>query len=223
VRTRQQTGMARGALEMRTVLGQLIFLTGLLGYVASQGSVGIRPMVLDGHHPGVYLTYETSGPRKPRFTTESDTGIWLRLHNNMSSSIYVYGNTDSKNTNQNANGVSVLLNGVEMTACYDVESVPRLIAKNDHGTIELASPDRVKPIDDSPRESCYWALFNNSRNSGLMAVAPGNSVVFSVPQNFVTEGRRVATEFSYEWEGDERGFVREDQPHHLVYFGDSAQ
>jgi hypothetical protein len=203
---------------MRIPVAQFLILIAALGYVTTQESIAPRPMVLDSHQSGVYLTYERQAARKPKYKTESDHGIWLRLHNNMRTTIYVYGNTDARNTTENTNQVSKLMNGAEIEACYDVESIPQLIEKNDNGNIELASPYRVNPIEDSPRESCYWGLFNNSRDAVLMAVAPGNSVTFSVPENFVTNGRRAATEFSCEWDADEHGYVREDQPHHRVYF-----
>ncbi len=37
---------------------------------------------IDKRLPSVYLSFEKFGPRKPRYPSESEQGVWLRLNNN---------------------------------------------------------------------------------------------------------------------------------------------
>ena len=39
-------------------------------------------ILIENNRPTVYITFEREGKREPIYTSESNQGIWLRLHNN---------------------------------------------------------------------------------------------------------------------------------------------
>jgi hypothetical protein len=172
--------------------------------------------------PGVYLSYVRTGPRAPLSAEESSTGVWLRLTNNFRVPILLYANSDLESaTGWQLTGTdryaSFFKNGAEVRACYDVEGIPQLISRVTDKAIEMEIPFREAVPEPSPRTSCLW--FGRPHGEGrLISLAPGNTVVFSVPENFVTAGRRISTKFAFEWELDKNGYRQSDEPAHFIYF-----
>jgi hypothetical protein len=56
-----------------------LLVLGTFGYPESKSKASA---VLDPKMPGVYISFEKTGPREPSFPEQSHNGIWLRLHNN---------------------------------------------------------------------------------------------------------------------------------------------
>jgi hypothetical protein len=172
--------------------------------------------------PGVYLSYVRTDPRAPLSADESPTGVWLRLTNNLRVPILLFANSDLESvtgwqqTGADRN-VSFFKNGSEVRACYDVEGVPQLISRVTDKAIEMEIPFREAVPEPSARASCLW--YGRPHGEGrLISLAPGNTVIFSVPENFVTAGRRISTKYAFEWELDENGYRQSDEPAHFVYF-----
>jgi hypothetical protein len=63
----------------------IIFLAAAVSFVSAQTGKPNKPsseIRLSRDKPSVYISYERSGKREPLHVSESDEGIWLRLHNN---------------------------------------------------------------------------------------------------------------------------------------------
>lgn len=174
-------------------------------------------MHIESSRPSVYLSFERIGPRKPRFRTEQGEGIWLRLHNNTATHIFLYANAPRGSTTQENEGGPILLkDSMEVEACYDVDGVPDQKASSTGKEVKLEVPFRVAAPAQSPFTSCNWRIVPTRRLRKL-ALEPGKSVLLSVPRNFLKRGLRISTEFSYAWEARD-GYVEELEPTHLVYF-----
>lgn len=175
----------------------------LLGSVMASDSQTISgatrgSFYLDADKPGVYIQLLRSGPRPPRFSTEGPTGMWLRLRNNLKVPILLYAGAAANDATPwqrvKDQQVSYFKEGAEVSACYDVEGVPLLTTREKPGSIEVNVPVRAHSPEQAPITSCLW--FPTDTN--LISLAPGGSVVFSVPENFVTAGQRISTRFQYE-------------------------
>ena len=67
----------------KTISILLVFLIGVwLGPLNQTIAQSSQRVLIDESMPGVFVTFERSGIRKPVFQGESEKGIWLRLHNN---------------------------------------------------------------------------------------------------------------------------------------------
>lgn len=187
------------------------------GAAAPQSANQVR---LDKSQPSIYLTFEHEGPRPREFHSESETGIWLRLHNNTLSAIALSANNKSTNSYQGklASGIEVafIRPGTEVDACYDVEGTPTLVSRKKGNTIEAEIPFKAAPPDEDPYRSCRWGIAH-PKNHQRLWLASGESVVLSVPKNFLAHGLNISTQFNYEWETD-TGYVGANEPVHYLYF-----
>lgn len=113
--------------------------------------------------------------------------------------------------------------GAEMKACYDVDGSPTIInkeTKDDTGhtvSVSTGIPYRKRPPEQSPWTSCYWDGFSDINPQGIR-LGPGDSILFSVPRNFLSKGLRISTRYNYDSEADENGYVRYNEPEHRVFF-----
>src|SRR4051794_36828663 len=72
-------------MGMTRILIAALILSSLSGAASAQcrGAARITHDVrISKKHPTVYITFERVGKREPRRLNESDSGVWLRLHNN---------------------------------------------------------------------------------------------------------------------------------------------
>lgn len=194
--------------------------------VLTQSRLGSQLPRKEHSRPSVYLSFERAGPREPRSGVEARSGFWLRLHNNTARPIFVYADLDQGATVERELSPTHRLlfakDGAEVRACYDVDAAPTRISrvlpiKSSLPKAETEVPSRTDAPVSDPRTSCEWGVARN-RSARIPWLAAGESVVFSVPANFLSEGLRVSTMYSYDWEADEFGYIRNDEPIHLVYF-----
>src|SRR5438270_806464 len=71
--------------EMIRMMWAALFLCGLALTVFPQQqrqSASNGDVRLSKDKPTLYITFERAGERKPLFASESNRGVWLRLHNN---------------------------------------------------------------------------------------------------------------------------------------------
>lgn len=78
----------------------IISFIATVSFVSAQTRKPNRPsseVRLSRDKPSVYISYERSGKREPLHASESDEGIWLRLHNNTKWTIKfpVFGATEA--------------------------------------------------------------------------------------------------------------------------------
>lgn len=173
--------------------------------------------------PTIYLSFERFGGYKsPCGEPESD-GIWLRLNNDSPWSIFVEGYpvadssiipfTVNPNDRVQARGVK---NGAEMKLRYDFENIPMYETKRENGNIILRAPVDTPLPNQSKYCSQKWMGGEVGRSNGFW-IRAGNSILFSIPKDFLTEKMKVNIQYGYEWESTD-GYIRDHEPHHLIYF-----
>lgn len=187
--------------------------------------------------PSVYLTYEKSGERKSLVTQkyESNQGIWLRLHNNTLKPIAVHANYEVDRvktiTLLLSNGIKAegLANDSEVEICYQTEAMPVTITQQTYNPqskdiiITEEVPFEVKVPKQTPSYySCQWSGLVN-RKFQVSWVASGNSIVFSVPREYLEKNLKIYTLYNYEWEIENStlkspGWVKSGEPNHQVFF-----
>ena len=121
--------------------------------------------------PAQFIAFERSGVGKPLYEGESAERVWLRLHNNTSCSIQIYGGRLRLSPDGSVSMDPA--NGDEVTVEYD--------------------------IYDSERSAApyQWA---GGHVHNLATIGPGFSVVFDVPTSHFKNGHGVAVPFAYAWE-----------------------
>lgn len=121
--------------------------------------------------PAQFITFERSGLGKPIYEGESAERVWLRLHNNTTCSIQIYGGR------------------LRRLADGSVSMDP---ANGDEALVEY-------DIYDSQRAGApyQWA---GGHVHNLATIGPGFSVIFDVPTSHFKKGHGVAVPFAYAWE-----------------------
>jgi hypothetical protein len=196
---------------MKKIIATILLLLWQTLIVFSQQS---SPLLVKDK-PTVYLSFERVGERKPIHPSESNQGIWLRLHNNTkwainfcTLSLYIppkaapFRLTDGR-------GVLALREGVEVNMCHGVEEVSyyeSVITSDCKARTESLAADSSPQVgyDKGDVFSSAW-------------LPPGQSVTFSVPREHLGKDLAIFIRFNYEWEYGERTF-RSDEPEHRVYF-----
>jgi hypothetical protein len=203
---------------MTRLIAAAILLSVLsLAVYSQQTQLGVNKekVLLTNDRPTVYLTFERESKREPIHPSESNQGIWLRLHNNTKwainfctlgvhlppkvAPIYL------------ANGGSVLglKDGVEVDMCHGVEELRRyeiqVWRKGERKERESAKrSERQVGYDTGDVFSSAW-------------LPSGSSVLFSVPREHLSKNLAVFVRFNYEWEYG-KGTIRSNEPEHRVYF-----
>lgn len=202
---------------MTRLITATIFLTVLLMTSYSQQTqlaVSKGKVSLTNDRPTVYLTFEREGKREPVHASESDQGIWLRLHNNTkwainfcTPSLYIPPKVAPVRLGD-GRGVLGLNDGVEITVCHGVEKVRRyewkLKRTREAKNRESTGSDRQVGYDTGDVFSSGW-------------LPSGSSIIFSVPREHLSKDLAIFIRFNYEWEYGDRTF-RSDEPEHRVYF-----
>lgn len=153
------------------------------------GGKAPNPTVI-ASRPGVYLSFERRGNRRPLRDDESGKGIWLRLHNNMRYSINIctFGISEE--------GEQLIMHGkdTQIGIYYDVAPNPLAITEE--------RPAIDVPLGYPVGGTCHE-----------LEVKPGNSLLFSVPGEHLVNGLSIKLDFSYGWEE-----MVGNNPRHTVYF-----
>lgn len=172
---------------------------------------------IDVRKPHIYLSFERKGERKPVSVTESSNNIWLRFNNNSKwlVKVCVHSLFPVRHNTKTLDGRTLLTlqNGSEVRLCYGVETyfsykstVSKTLGKN-----------RLRGTKD--KQDCPLNFYNDGNYGGEAWVPSGNSVVFSVPAEYLTESHAIYIKYSYEW--DESEYSDEYRtPEHRVYFAD---
>lgn len=170
---------------------------------------------LNKNRPSIYLTFEKVGGRKERVKTKWDKAerLSIRLHNNSQWPIIV--EADGEFTMATLEEIILADGGKgyalpessEVELCYDSELI----------TQSLSEMGSVMKIPDQTFH--FYSCKNRAkrRGRGNVWIRSGNSLVFSVPREFLAENLKISTVFNYEWES-ELGQMKADEPSHHVYF-----
>jgi hypothetical protein len=186
----------------------LVWLVVPMSFAMSRDTSGEKQPKLAKELPAVYITFECAGNREPRREGESNKGIWLRLHNNFRWALTVPGfnpkvpgftNPTTFATHNRPNEV-VLYYEVEDTRMRRGRVILREVSEKNDGTI--AAGQRIPPPVGYRMTDLVKTL----------PLAPGGSVLFSVPSEHLTKDLAVSLSFQFQWEGSM------DETEHRVYF-----
>jgi hypothetical protein len=189
---------------MRKALPITFILCGLCAVVYAQSpklyttQTEVRPIA---DKPTVYITFERAGKRQPLELGESNEGIWLRLHNNSRWVIFFP-----------AFGVPEALG--EAGLFYEVEAVRRSEVSRD---ISDASIDRVAQEQDKATPQLPIG-YRVGHLSSTVRLAPGDSIVFSVPREHLAKGLALRVGFYYEWQDADEVFAGREPQSHIYFF-----
>lgn len=170
---------------------------------------------VDKSKPSVYITFERLGGNKPLVKSNEDNSerISLRLHNNTAFPIAIDANgkytmdTLSPMTLSDGGKGYALPDGEEVEVCYESEAMPQMTAEE---FFKIQVPKQIPSY-----YNCRWQLQRSGR--GNLWIRPGNSIVFSVPREFLAKNLKIYTLINYESES-ENGQMKADEPHHQVFF-----
>lgn len=160
--------------------------------IAANGqNKGAQPFVLDQAKPYVYIAFDHAGKRKPLGRGESKEGFWLKFVNNCRVPVTI----GTFGTGSDDPGVGV----------FD-EVVP--IQTGGSGGIPEA-PESGRPGPSRKPPEGYYAEVGSA-----MTVAPGESVLFSVPSNHLSPGWHLRVRFTLAVSPSKVG----DQPYSFADF-----
>lgn len=150
-----------------------------------------QPFVLDQAKPYVYIAFDHAGKRKPLGRGESKVGFWLRFVNNCRVPVTI----GTFGTSTDDPGVGV----------FD-EVVP-IQTGGSSGIPEAPEPGRLE-LAGKPPEGYYAEV------GSAMTVAPGKSVLFSVPSNHLSAAWYLRVRFTLAVSPSKVG----DQPYSFADF-----
>lgn len=177
---------------------------------------------LDKTKPSVYLSFVATETVDEDCSLKKVSAYRLALHNNTSRPINISANYSATDATKlrltDGTLADALPDGKFVTLCYDVESVPSFASKVENGRIQMEIPVRRTPPEVVFYCTCAFEQQRDRRNDypGVW-IAPGNSVQFAVPQEYLKGDLKIYTLYSYESEF-ESGKLRANEPHHQVFF-----
>lgn len=189
---------------MRKVLSSTFILCALLLAVYAQPKEPcttqneMRPVA---DKPTVYITFERAGRREPLKNSESNKGIWLRLHNNSRWAIFfsTFGVPDALG---------------EAGIFYEVEAMGRPEVYRDASDTSRAEEpqEQDKATMELPIGYRVSHLYSTTR------LLSGESIVFSVPREHLAKRLAIRVAFYYEWQDEDEVFAGREPQSYVHFF-----
>jgi hypothetical protein len=133
-----------------------------------RGQSNMRSLAIDPQRPFVYLEFVRMGPRQPLTEGESPYGIWIRLRNNSRYSIDV----DAYRVERGKTAIAL---------CHGVVQVGSVAEGRFQGSARLRAPTGYDTTDVV----------------STMTVAPGEALIFSIPEEHVRPEWYVRIKFDF--------------------------
>jgi hypothetical protein len=171
------------------LISTVLFLLASSMVQTTQGNA--NAFVLDSTKPYVYIAFDHAGSRAPIFAGESPEGLWLRFVNNCRLPVVI--GTFDPGTGEK--GIGVL---------YDVVAIP----SSGSGGIPSLPGDKERAREQAPE-----GYSSTASAYSTMTVAPGKSVLFSIPKNHLARNWFIRVQFTLDV-GEARG----DQPYSYADF-----
>ena len=188
-----------------TYMSAIIVALGLCASVLSvsaqkrRNSSAQNDVRIDKSKPSVFISYDHEGSRTPLKAAESNRGVWLRLQNNTTTSLFFPS-------------FSVPRELGDVGMFYDIISMSY---SNNYQDPSLPTPETT--AEELP------VGYTLGHTSSAYLLGPGRSVLFSVPREHLPKGVALRFSFNYEWELEgEMEFVRRGEPEHHVLFYSSS-
>lgn len=152
--------------------------TSTLSQTTLRDYAGLGCMPIDRDKTSIYISYDDAQSEPASSNKNSESKIWLRLHNNLTCGIRI----------PSASEIEVTLPSGEKT----VELLP-----------DKARVAVIYQIQDNKRKSVAKAAaeFSGLHVIGWPILSPGRSVSFGVPIDYFKRKFDVAVVFVYTWEG----------------------
>jgi len=164
----------------------LVLFALLLLQMPSEAQQNANGFVLDDRNPYVYLKFDHMGARQPFIDGESQSGVWIRIVNNCRVPISV----PTAGAPGEKGGIEVLDEVVPMA-----ESAVKVTTDN---------PEKQQASSQSKRPEGYAEYAGDVQ--GFTEIAPGESLLFSVPVNHVVgPDWYMRVRFSLDVPGSEHG------------------
>jgi len=167
------------------------------------------------------------GAREPVYTGESNERVWLRLHNNTRWPLVfdahgASGEAFARGTEEEI-GLFVSVEEVPKVRQFEVVSSPLTDRQPPPPGTLREPPLQGQPLlvpNIKEEENCSPPYRDSCHVCSNIRLAPGKSIVFSVPREMLCEDRKIYVVYNYDWE--EREGIMVDEPEHRVYFYGSA-
>lgn len=152
-------------------------------------------------YPSIYITFEKRGSRKPLRDDETGAGIFLRLHNNLKTSIRfcAFGISNGERMAFYSEGGEIGINYV-----VDREAVGSSVGSSD---VRRPKKEIVTPLPIGYPSAGFCHSFE---------LASGTALGFAVPVEHLSRDLLIKVPFNYQWER-----VSEENPSHFVSFSSS--
>ncbi|HEX8737993.1 MAG TPA: hypothetical protein VF721_21855 [Pyrinomonadaceae bacterium] len=175
----------------------------------------------DKNKPSVYLSFDSQAVIDEACSSKKRAAYRLALHNNSTKPInvgahFAASDPTDKITLGDGTIAKALPDKKFVRMCYDVEAVPYYTSKVDNtGIYDEILVRRATP-EVTFYCSCAFQQQADRRYDGVW-IAPGKSILFAVPKEYLAEDLKIYTLFNYEFEF-EGGKLRYNEPHHQVFF-----
>lgn len=202
---------------MRLITATMLFSALFMTSYSQQSQLAVSKdkVSVANDRPTVYLTFEREDKREPVHASESNKGIWLRLHNNTNwainfctPSLYIPPKVVPFRLAE-GRSVLALVDGVEVSVCHGVEEL-----KSYESVFGRAGETKKRKTTKGSTQQVGYDTGDVFSSAWL---PPGSSIVFSVPREHLSKGLAVFVRFNYEWEYGDRT-LRSNEPEHRVFF-----
>jgi hypothetical protein len=188
----------------------LLWLVVPMSVAMSQDTSRQKQPKLEKALPSVYITFECAGSREARREGESNQGVWLRLHNNLRWTLIVPGFDPKVPGFTIPTTLAAKSRADEVVLYYEVEDT-----RLRRGRTRLSEVSENSEGSDERQVSRIPAPPIGYRMTDLVktiSLAPGRSLLFSIPSEHLTRHLALNLSFQFRWEGSM------DKTEHRVYF-----
>jgi hypothetical protein len=175
-----------------------LIVVGLLSAANAQ-SKATKSFVLNEAKPYVYITFDHAGNRKPVGPDESEQGFWLRFVNNCHVPVVI----ETFEPGTGDPGTGVLHDVVSDQPGSRVKGIPGPLVEAPKGAAGGPTEPSTKPPEGYSAEV-----------RSVTTVAPGESVLFSVPSNHLSPNWHLRVRFTLAVSPNKIG----DQPYSYADF-----
>jgi hypothetical protein len=211
----------------KTLCGFLLLLSvAQSGATVAQNSPAPTRVPPSRSKPSVYVSFLRFGKREPVYTGESNERVWLSLHNNTRWTLVLdargAGGQSFSRGDEKEIGLFVSVEEVPKSNEFRVSSVSEYrsapLAPGLQENTGLSQPPTSVVVEEE--KNCSAPYIDSCHVCSNIKLAPGKSLVFSVPRETLCKNLKIYIVYNYDWEGRE-GFMGEEPEHRVYFYGSS--
>lgn len=186
----------------------------------------VKDFKINPSKPSVFLEFEKFGEIIPRTSNVPTKAAFLKLTNNTALPIAVDANFDTKLLQSetlilsDGAAVKTIPNMSVVEVCFDVDVIPSTTSTKANSSILMGAQSIKNNPAENDKTTCFWRntwRADEFGNGDRVWIKSKQSIIFSVPIEYLKENLKVSTLFSYEWEFN-NGKLNFDEPKHKAYF-----